>query len=93
MPAIWQVYQKLYYNNKLKAIVDVAYTEYLKSNEGKGLNPEALKKERLSIQNRIVRERYEVESEEVKAEVERHREGYRNQAGSGLPREPEKLQK
>ena len=90
LPAIWQTYQKLYYREKLKTVVDTAYEEFLKSNKGKeAKDASTLRRVRIRIQNKIAREKYEAESEEVKAEVEKDREDMRN----GENREPEKLQK
>ncbi len=93
LPAVWQVYQRLYYQDKLKAVVDTEYNTYLKSHEGEAHDPSALKKERLSIQNRIMKVLYDQETEEVKAEVERHRKELRNKETTDGPcGEPEKLQ-
>jgi hypothetical protein len=93
LPAIWQIYQSLYYREKLKAVVDAAYEEHLRSKEGEDLDPSSLKRDRLQIQNRVAREKYEAESEEVKAEVEKRREELRKGDSNGTPAEPEKLQK
>lgn len=94
---MWQVYQKLYYQTKLKPVVDAAYEEFLEnykpiSEEGDNGDGK-MKNARLQIQNRVVRDMYEKESSEVKAEVEKHREELKKQGDGGIYSEPEKLQK
>jgi hypothetical protein len=89
LPAIWQIYQRLHYREKLKVIVDATYEEHLRSKEGEVLDSASLKRERLRIQNKVAREKYETESDDVKAEVEKYREELRN----GERKDPEQLQK
>lgn len=70
MPAPWQAYQKLYYEKKLKAIVDKEYAEYLKTVK-EGEKP----KTRIQIQTEISRREYGKESEQVQLMVEEYRMG------------------
>lgn len=92
LPAIWQVYQQLFYESRIKAAVNATYEKYLKA-EGQGQDTATLKKERLLILNWVVREMYNAETEEVKAQVEKRREELRKQGNEGVYDDPEKLQK
>lgn len=61
----YQAYSNLYYQSKLKNVVDEGYTDYCASLP-LGENPESIFKWR----NNKLRELYEAETDEVKAEVE-----------------------
>lgn len=94
---MWQVYQTLYYQTKLKPIVNAAYEDFLKDykpspEEGETGEGKTLKNARLQIQNRIAREMYEKESSEVKDKVQEYREELK-QANGAVNDEPAKLQK
>ncbi len=93
VPALWQIYQSLYYKDKLKVIVDAAWAEYLdKSTESQSGDKDTTKKrERLKIQNQVVMAEYAKETEEVKAKVLRRREELKN-AHDGKGGNPEDLQ-
>ena len=67
LPA-WQAYQALYYEKKLKPLVDEAYKRRTE-NLPEGTKPKA----RLAIIGEIAREQLENETPEVKAEVEEYR--------------------
>ncbi len=87
VPALWQIYQSLYYKDKLKVIIDAAWAEYLDKPENgdqSGGKDAVKKRERLKIQNRVVMAEYAKETEEVKAEVTKRREELKNaQDGTG----------
>ena len=67
---ITQAYSRIYYENKLKAIINDRWLTHLKS------HPDDASKTGppLAFRNKIVRELYEAESAEVKAEVVRQRD-------------------
>ena len=86
IPAPWQAYQKLYYEKKLKSIVDAEYETYVKtSKEG------AKVKTRIQIQTEVCRREYEKESEEVKSEVEAYRKKLTGEGVVGLGGEQQAL--
>ena len=66
----WQAYQSLYYQTKLKPIVDAAYKAYLET------VPPDTKPEKtcFAIMNQVVQKAFAEEMEEVKAEVEEYRQ-------------------
>jgi hypothetical protein len=67
LPA-WQAYQTLYYEEKLKTLVNEAYSKHIAE------VPEGTKrKARLAILGEIAREQLQNETPEVKAEVEEYR--------------------
>ncbi|KIL55651.1 hypothetical protein M378DRAFT_90593 [Amanita muscaria Koide BX008] len=68
-----QAYQKLYYEKKLKPLIDTAYKENVAKAKGTNEKPRA----RLVIQNEIVRAEFSKESDEVKAEIEQYRQSLR----------------
>ena len=62
-----QAYLQLYYNKKLKAIVDARWEQYIAENPSmKGVRGQVLK-----FRNAVIKELYDLETDEVKAEVER----------------------
>jgi hypothetical protein len=62
-----QAYLWLYYNKKLKAIIDARWEQYIAENPSmKGARGQALK-----FRNVVVKELYDLETDEVKAEVEK----------------------
>ena len=67
LPA-WQAYQTLYYEKKLKPLVEEAYSRRTE-NLPEGKKP----KGRIAIIGEIAREQLENETPEVKAEVEEYR--------------------
>ena len=61
------MYSWLYYNKKLKAIVDARWEQYIAENPSiKGVRGQVLK-----FRNAVIKELYDLETDEVKAEVER----------------------
>ncbi|TDL22045.1 hypothetical protein BD410DRAFT_803858 [Rickenella mellea] len=66
----WQVYSGLYYNNKLKPVIDHQYTEHVEKSKADNTEPEKA----IAFRNRLIKEAYEAESDAVKAEVEVARE-------------------
>jgi hypothetical protein len=67
LPA-WQAYQSLYYEQKLKPLVDEAYKKHT-DNLPEGMKP----KPRVAIIGEIAREQLQHETPEVLAEVEDYR--------------------
>lgn len=65
----WQAYQNKFYDAKLKPKVEEAWNRYL-SEVPEGQKPA---KTLFEVRNRVVRELYENETDEVKQEVEEHR--------------------
>lgn len=63
----WQAYQKLYYESRIKPVVEWEWAAY------KANNPDIRRLERIQHLNKITRRLFEAESDEVKAEVEIHR--------------------
>src|SRR5260370_23124396 len=62
-----QAYSWLYYNKKLKAIVDARWEQYIAENPSmKGVRGQVLK-----FRNAVIKELYNLETDKVKAEVER----------------------
>src|SRR5258708_26201296 len=62
-----QAYSQLYYNKKLKAIVDARWEQYIAENPSmKGVRGQVLK-----FCNAVIKELYDLETDEVKADVER----------------------
>jgi hypothetical protein len=68
VPRAWQAYQSLYYQSKLKPIVNAAYEAYLAT-----IPPNTKPKTRFVIMNQVVQQSFAEETEEVKAEVEEYR--------------------
>lgn len=87
MPAVWQAYQTLYWETKLKSLVHAELNAVREAAKGSGVvaDSSAQRAERLQIQTRIAREEYEKETDEVKAEVERYIEDKKNGGGSETP--------
>jgi hypothetical protein len=84
LAAPWQAYQNLFYESKLKALVETAWEEYL-STRPEGSKPE---KSQFTVKNELIQNLYAEESEEVKEEVERHRQKMREKkSDSGKPNE------
>jgi hypothetical protein len=73
LAAPWQAYQSLYYEKKLKALVESAWQEYL-SSVPEGSTP---KKTRFVVKNELIQRLYAQESDEVKEEVEEYRQKMR----------------
>ena len=69
LPAEWQAYQTLYYEQKLKALVDSRYKAYCN-----GLEPGKTPQSRISFQTEVVRAEYWKETPEVRAAVQKHRQ-------------------
>jgi len=76
LPALWQAYSTLYYQSKLKPLVDDAYNKYLdglkKDNvvsDDEGNEPAKSRKSWLEFQNEIAKAEFEKATDEVKAEV------------------------
>jgi hypothetical protein len=61
---------QLYYNKKLKAIVDARWEQYIAENP----SIEGVKGQALKFCNAVIKELYDLETDEVKAEVERRYE-------------------
>jgi len=81
LPVLWQAYSTLYYQSKLKPLVDDAYNKYLdglkKDNivsDDKGNEPVKSCKSRLEFQNEIAKAKFEKATDEVKVEVAQYRE-------------------
>lgn len=70
----WQTYVNLYYEEKLKALVEKAYTDHLAS-LGEGQNP----KPKVAIMGEVARAMLEQESDEIKEEIEIHRQKVKNE--------------
>jgi len=67
----WQAYHNLTYESKWKAEINRCWNEY--TIKWKGENPgQALEKTRFEFMNAFIKDKYEAESLEVKAEVEKH---------------------
>jgi len=86
VPALWQAYSTLYYQSKLKPLVESAWTSYVKgvkeesaSHVGDevegGAGKQKKTKSRIKIQNEVVQAKFKTETEEVKAEVEAYVKG------------------
>lgn len=71
----YQAYSQLYYESKLKAIIDEKYKEHLET------LPESERKKRFQFGNSLTKSMYEGESDKVKEEVERYR---KKQAAEGI---------
>lgn len=70
----WQAYLNKFHDTKIKKSVDSAWQEYLKTLP-KGKKPE---KSIFEIRNRVAKELYADETDEVKQEVEEHRQSMRD---------------
>jgi len=68
----WQAYHNLTYESKWKAEIDHCWNEYTIKWKGENLG-QALEKTRFEFMNAFIKDKYEAESLEVKAEVEKHR--------------------
>lgn len=66
----WQAYSRLYYDKKLKVIVDAKWKEHIAENP----HLEKKKGEALRHRNATIKEVFEIETDSVKAEVEKRRE-------------------
>lgn len=66
----WQAYQNLYYEDKLKPLVEDAWQAYLTS-VPEGSKPE---KSRFAAKNELIQDLYAKETDDVKEEVEKHRQ-------------------
>jgi hypothetical protein len=66
----WQAYQNKYYDSKLRPIVEEAWEEYL-SEFPEGEKP---KKTLFEFRNQLVQKLYEDETDDIKQEVEEHRQ-------------------
>jgi hypothetical protein len=67
--SVTQAYSRLYYEKKLKAIVDARWARHLTENptgHGRG--------EALRLRNAVIKELFDAETEEVKADVKKKRE-------------------
>ena len=84
-PALWQAYSTLYYQSKLKALVDEAWFSYLKTKKeseipldaesGSAVANSASRKEkklktRIQVHNEVIQAEFKKETPQVKAEVE-----------------------
>lgn len=65
----WQAYLNKFQNTKLKEKIDETWQQYL-SEVPEGQKPE---KTLFEIRNKLARQMYEAETDEVKQEVEEHR--------------------
>ena len=70
----WQTYVNLYYEEKLKAAVEKAYADQFTS-LGEGKNP----KPKVVIMGEVARAMLEEESDEIKEEIENHRQKVKNE--------------
>lgn len=81
LPVLWQAYSTLYYQSKLKPLVDDTYNKYLNGlkkdnivSDDKGNKPAKSCKSWLEFQNEIMKAEFEKAMDEVKAEVAQYHE-------------------
>lgn len=87
VPAVWQAYQKLYWETKLKSLVNMELDAIRAAaiSGGGDASWSVQRAERLQVQTRVTREQYEKESDEVKAEVVKYIEEKKNGGGTETP--------
>ena len=69
----WQVYYRMTYESQWKAVIEKEWETYKEKLTGE--NPEVnLRTARFNFGNEFIREKYQAETEEVKAEVKKRRE-------------------
>ena len=89
LPALWQAYSTLYYQSKLKPLVEKAWTSYLRGFQEESANHvedtkgeveggtgnQKKTKSRIEILNEVAQAEFKKETKEVKKEVEAYVKG------------------